>query len=53
MVRVLVIGMTNLMGGMESVIMNYYRHIDREKFKFDFFVAHNVGVWGSARLKLL
>ena len=23
-------------GGVESVIMNYYRHIDRDKFQFDF-----------------
>ncbi|MBQ9265869.1 MAG: glycosyltransferase family 1 protein [Bacilli bacterium] len=25
-------------GGVESVIMNYYRHIDRSKVQFDFFV---------------
>lgn len=25
-------------GGVESVIMNYYRHIDKTKFQFDFFV---------------
>ncbi len=25
-------------GGVESVIMNYYRHIDRTKIQFDFFV---------------
>lgn len=23
-------------GGVESVIMNYYKHIDRNKFQFDF-----------------
>ena len=25
-------------GGLESMIMNYYRHIDREKVQFDFLV---------------
>lgn len=26
-------------GGIESVVMNYYRHIDREKIQFDFYFA--------------
>ena len=26
-------------GGVESVVMNYYRHIDREKVQFDFYLA--------------
>ena len=25
-------------GGVESVVMNYYRHIDRNKVQFDFLV---------------
>lgn len=25
-------------GGVESVVMNYYRHIDREKVQFDFVI---------------
>ena len=25
-------------GGVESVVMNYYRHIDRQKVQFDFIV---------------
>ena len=25
-------------GGLESMLMNYYRHIDREKVQFDFLV---------------
>ena len=33
---VLVFGMTENPGGMESVIMNYYRHIDRTKVQFEF-----------------
>lgn len=28
-------------GGVESVVMNYYRHIDREKVQFDFYLAEN------------
>lgn len=34
--KVLVFGITENPGGVESVIMNYYRHIDREKVQFDF-----------------
>ena len=34
--RVLVFGITDKSGGVESVIMNYYRNIDREKLQFDF-----------------
>lgn len=36
MIKVLVFGMTENPGGVESVIMNYYRHIDRTKIQFDF-----------------
>ena len=36
MKKVLVFGMTDLPGGMESVIMNYYRNIDKTKIQFDF-----------------
>ena len=36
MKRVLVFGMTENPGGVESVIMNYYRHINHEKVQFDF-----------------
>ncbi len=34
--KVLVFGMTENPGGIESVIMNYYRQIDRQKIQFDF-----------------
>lgn len=34
--KVLVFGMTENPGGVESVIMNYYRHIDKNKIQFDF-----------------
>ena len=36
MKKVLVFGITDLPGGIESVIMNYYRNIDRNKVQFDF-----------------
>ena len=28
-------------GGIESVVMNYYRHIDREKVQFDFYFSQD------------
>jgi len=36
MKKVLVFGMTENPGGIESVVMNYYRHIDRNVIQFDF-----------------
>lgn len=36
MKRVLVFGITENPGGVESVIMNYYRRIDRDKIQFEF-----------------
>lgn len=36
MKKVLVFGITDLPGGIESVIMNYFRNIDRSKIQFDF-----------------
>ena len=36
MIRVLHVVTTMNMGGIENFIMNYYRHIDREKIQFDF-----------------
>lgn len=41
--RVAVIGMTENRGGIESVIMNIYRNIDRTKVQFDFLLPHNMG----------
>ena len=34
--KVLVFGITDIAGGVESVIMNYYRNMDRMKVQFDF-----------------
>lgn len=36
MKRILIFGITDNPGGIESVIMNYYRNIDKEKAQFDF-----------------
>lgn len=36
MKKVLVFGMTENPGGVESIIMNYYRHMDRNRVQFDF-----------------
>ena len=36
MKRILVFGMTENPGGVESFLMNYYRHIDRSELQFDF-----------------
>lgn len=36
MKKILVFGMTDNPGGVESVIMNYYRHINRDEIQFDF-----------------
>lgn len=36
MKKVLIVGMTQNPGGIENVIMNYYRNIDKSKIQFDF-----------------
>lgn len=36
MKKILVFGITDNPGGVESVIMSYYRHIDRNEIQFDF-----------------
>ena len=36
MIRILVFGMTENPGGVESFLINYYRHIDRSRIQFDF-----------------
>ena len=40
--RILVFGMTENPGGVESFLLNYYRNIDRKKIQFDFLCnSHN------------
>lgn len=35
-IRILQIGVHDMVGGVETYIRNYYKHIDREKIQFDF-----------------
>ncbi len=41
MYRILHTGMTSNYGGVESVVMNWYRNIDRSKIQFDFLTKHD------------
>ena len=41
MKRILVYGMTFNYGGVESVIMNYYRNMDKQKLHFDFMCVND------------
>ena len=34
-------------GGVEAVIMNYYRHINKNKVQFDFVMAHASNPYGD------
>ena len=36
MIKVLQVGATNVLGGIEIFLHNYYKNIDRSKVKFDF-----------------
>lgn len=47
MVKILVFGMTENPGGIESVIMNYYRRIDRSRIQFDFLCNTEVVAYES------
>ena len=40
-IRILHIINSMNMGGAETMIMNIYRHIDRSRFQFDFFLSTN------------
>lgn len=39
--KILHIGLYDQIGGIETFVMNYYRHIDRKKIQFDFIDMHN------------
>ena len=52
MKRILVMGMSKDRGGMETFIMNYYRHIDRNKFQFDF-ISYNEAPYCAEEIKKL
>lgn len=47
MIKILVFGMTENPGGIESVIMNYYRRIDRSRIQFDFLCNTEVVAYES------
>lgn len=40
-------------GGLETMLMNYYRHIDREKIQFDFLVHRQERVRSMMKSRLL
>ena len=42
MYRILQTGFTANYGGVEAVVMNWYRNIDRDKIQFDFLVSHKL-----------
>lgn len=44
MVKVLHIGVSKNPGGVENLIMNYYRHINRKQFRFDFLDIYGDGI---------
>lgn len=52
MKKVLVFGITENPGGVESVVMNYYRNINRENIQFDFLCNTEVVAYEDEILKL-
>ena len=50
MIRVLQVGFTGNLGGIEMLIMNVYRNIDREKIQFDFIDDCN-GIYFEKEIK--
>ena len=51
MYKVLTFGMTDNYGGVESVIMNYYRRFDHKKIKMDFLVTSSSEIAYSSEIK--
>lgn len=44
MIYILQIGFSHNPGGVENCVMNYYRHIDKTKFSFDFLDLYGEGI---------
>lgn len=44
MIKILHVGFSINFGGVESLVMNYYRHIDKNKFQFDFLDIYGAGI---------
>ena len=53
MLRILHIGFSRNPGGVENVIMNYYRYINRNDFQFDFLDLYGEGIAFSEEIKSL
>lgn len=45
MYKILVFGMTNNRGGMESVIKNFFTYMDKDKFHLDFVCTREGEIW--------
>lgn len=52
MKKILVFGITDKAGGVESVIMNYYRNIDKSKINFDFLCNSDIVAYEDEITKL-
>ncbi len=52
MKRILVMGMSKDRGGMETFIMNYYRHIDHTRLQFDF-ITYNEAPYCAEEIEAL
>ena len=53
MIRILVFGMTENPGGVESFLINYYRHMDKNKIQFDFLCnSHNPVAYENELIEL-
>ncbi len=52
MTRILIIGMHNKIGGVETFLMNYYRNIDKDKIQFDFINMYDKICFEDEILKL-
>lgn len=46
-IRILIVGMHDRIGGVETFLMNYYRNIDRNEVVFDFISTYNALCFGD------
>lgn len=51
--RVLHWGLMDTLGGVETFVINIYRHIDKEKIQFDFLTMHNQNVAFSDEIEAM
>lgn len=50
-IRVLQIGMHDQIGGIENILMNYFRRINKNKFQFDFIIPYPSGGYFDEEIK--